>query len=83
MEICKVPALQLRALNKYNTHNVHQDENVITISAIKNIYKNIFKTHPGFTIPGKNLDFGAQQHSADKEAIIPPFSIHVYCVCMW
>ena len=25
MEICQAPTLRLRALNKHNTHNVHQD----------------------------------------------------------
>ena len=26
MEICKVPTLLLKLLNKHNTHNVHQDK---------------------------------------------------------
>ena len=25
MEVCKVPTLQLKALNKHDTHNIHQD----------------------------------------------------------
>ena len=30
MEICKAPTLQLKVLDKHNTHNVHRDGNVIS-----------------------------------------------------